>query len=588
MAKAKSLKIQPSDDTRLLLRWSERVLSSDVQDPLGLGLRGSTRLAGRLLHCITSITPRARYFSFIPWCVFHYQQHEAKKAFAKGLVEGMRDREQVLTLGCIAHHKGAPCEGGGLVGSDDAVKWFRKGATKANFNRMDRFTKNPAFGAYLNSLVNLGAFVTEYEAPETDEETVEFSFDDLELSELGLKLAKAYDGQVGKLAVSRMLSERVRVASLPDLAKFGSAGGLCELRRPSSPDRDLLKDLFFCTASNERDDSHFVRRQSLLLILDLCRQFSREGWRLDEVNFAAATYFGRLSDETDKLEILVPSPLEEIAARWRMFQFHRFMGVALEALFAWFAAQAEPKKLAGTTVDELLEVLGGRSLQRELSDLLGVRLKKPFGALSPAEVFAALGVDHGSVTSGLGAELDLRLSTSNPAAEDALEALIRRNKHLYSPVGLAVPLLLLATTLARYSQWNETRYGSWLAQAAENSFLDLLPPIVSAGFSRQFGNWWTIPWSDFARLALSRYVVRQHQSLSYEKSHSSDRCLLLSDGERVVASGTYDRVGMGNPRFRSAVQVLTDLDLLEELDGADVLRPDGKKLLKTAMQGGGQ
>lgn len=587
MAKAKSLKIQPSDDTRLLLRWSERVLSSDVQDPLGLGLRGSTRLAGRLLHCITSITPRARYFSFIPWCVFHYQQHEAKKALAKGLVEGMRDREQVLTLACIAHHKGTPCEGGNLVGSVDAVKWFKKGGAKANFDRMDRFTKNPAFGAYLNSLVNLGAFVTEYEAPETEEESTDFSFDDLELSELGLKLAEAYDGQVGKLAVSRQFSGRIKVVAIPDLAKFGSAGGLCELRKANASDRELLKDLFFCTASNQRGDSHFVRRQSLLLILELCEQFSRGGWRLDEVNFAAAVYFGRLSDETDKLEISVPSPLEEIGTRWRMFQFHRFMGVALEALLAWLAAQAEPKKLAGTTVDELLEVLDSRSLQRELSDLLGIRLKRPFGALSPAEVFAELGVNHGSVTPELGADLDLRLSTSTAVAEDSLEALIRRNKHLYSPVGLAVPMLLLITTLARYSQWNETRYGSWLAQAADNAFLDLLPPIVGAGFSRQFANWWVTPWSDLARLALSRYVVRQHQSLSYEKSHSSDRCLLLSDGERIVASGTYDRVGMGNPRFRSAVQVLTDLDLLEEVDGCDVLRPDGRKLLKSALVGGG-
>ena len=49
-----------------LLRWSDYVPASDVQDPLGLGLRGSTRLASLLLYCITSITPRARYFSFIP------------------------------------------------------------------------------------------------------------------------------------------------------------------------------------------------------------------------------------------------------------------------------------------------------------------------------------------------------------------------------------------------------------------------------------------------------------------------------------------------------------------------------------------
>ena len=37
-----------------LLRWSDYVPASEVTDPLGLGLRGSTRLASLLLYCITA------------------------------------------------------------------------------------------------------------------------------------------------------------------------------------------------------------------------------------------------------------------------------------------------------------------------------------------------------------------------------------------------------------------------------------------------------------------------------------------------------------------------------------------------------
>jgi hypothetical protein len=69
MAKTKST-------SSTLLRWSEFTPVSDVQDPLGLNLRGSTRLANQLLFCITSITPRARYFSFLPWCVQDYRRNE--------------------------------------------------------------------------------------------------------------------------------------------------------------------------------------------------------------------------------------------------------------------------------------------------------------------------------------------------------------------------------------------------------------------------------------------------------------------------------------------------------------------------------
>src|SRR5271166_4837915 len=111
----------------ILLRWSEHVPASDVQDPLGLSLRGSARLASRLLYCITSITPRARYFSFIPWCVQNWQEKEKGRPFAVGLSDAIALRERALTLGCVAHHDGKPCTGGALVGSDNVAIWFRKG-----------------------------------------------------------------------------------------------------------------------------------------------------------------------------------------------------------------------------------------------------------------------------------------------------------------------------------------------------------------------------------------------------------------------------------------------------------------------------
>ena len=94
-----------------LLRWSEHVPVSDVQDPLGLSLRGSARLANRLLYCITSITPRARYFSFIPWCVFDWQKREKGQPYALGLSKAIALRERALTLGHLKlpnAHEGVP------------------------------------------------------------------------------------------------------------------------------------------------------------------------------------------------------------------------------------------------------------------------------------------------------------------------------------------------------------------------------------------------------------------------------------------------------------------------------------------------
>jgi hypothetical protein len=41
-----------------------------------------------------------------------------------------------------------------LVRSRDAGKWFATGRKEANYNKMKKFSKNPALAAYLNSLVN--------------------------------------------------------------------------------------------------------------------------------------------------------------------------------------------------------------------------------------------------------------------------------------------------------------------------------------------------------------------------------------------------------------------------------------------------
>jgi hypothetical protein len=76
-----------------LLCWTEELPSDSAQDPLGLKLRLSARLAAELMHCITSITPRARYFSFFPWAIGQYLTHEKDTAFDRGLDLAVLHRE---------------------------------------------------------------------------------------------------------------------------------------------------------------------------------------------------------------------------------------------------------------------------------------------------------------------------------------------------------------------------------------------------------------------------------------------------------------------------------------------------------------
>ena len=570
---------------QIILRWSDHVPESDVLDPLGLGLRGSARLGSRLLFCITSITPRARYFSFLPWAVYDYQKQEMGKPYALGLKGAIVLREQAFTLGCVAHHEGKSCAGGALVGSEQAAKWYAKHENQADFRKLKNFAKNPALAAYYNSIVNLGVFITDDERPVTDEEeeNPDLTFDDLELSPLGLKLAKRYESAVGAVAAMKHIGAKQRTSSVNGLAELGKYGGLCELANTPSPDRELLRDVFFAKV-DPKSGSHEFRRRSLLLILAVCEKICTDQWLLNEPAFESIVYYGEIANDDDRLAMHIPKQLNDIATRWRMFYFHHYMSVALEGLFSWLVSNLGENGLAGSTLETLAAKLDEASVGKQLSEVLEVNLRGSFGKLSPSKLFSTLGFSGGNLDVSLSKVMDKKIRSLAPFAEDSLESVIRDKTYLYSSTGLALPLILLATTLARYKQWESTNYGDWLANVASDPYLDLIPPIVTQGLSRHFDNWWGCSWKELAVFVLSKYVVQQHQSMSYEKTWAGDRCLIQVDGPRVISKGNYEKIGMGNPRLRSAIQILRDLGLIED-DSEQITRltKEGKKFLEQEM-----
>ncbi len=569
-----------------LLRWSQHIPASEVLDPLGLSLRGSARLASLLLFCITSITPRARYFSFIPWCVSDYQAREKDRPHAFGLKEAIRVREKALTYGCVAYHDGKPCEGGALVGSDAATKWLAEHDGMANLERLP-FAKNPALHAYLNSLVNLGFFESEEERTEIEEEVEdsELAFDDIELSELGRDLANAYGSSIGRIEVTKHLAGPDRTCRVEGLRRLGERGGLCELTLPTSLDRDLLRSVFFAHRGF-KERSHYRRNRTLTLILELCRQFGDNGWSMDSHSFGSAVYFGKLVDGESVIELSTPRSLEDISNRWRMFYFHHFMSVALEGLFSWLVTQLNERGISGSTIPDLVAQLDAKAVTRTWCTSFGLNLQASFGSVSPSEFFAALGINSSCLSEATGREIDEAISAGHPLAEPNLEAAIRSGTYLASPAGLAIPSALFALTLGRYRRWEASEFGDWLASDAvvKDPYLDLLPSTVSLGLVRHLDDWWTLPWSRLVEYVLSRFVVQQHQSMSYEKTAKGERCLIQVDGQRIASDGPYEKIGLGNPRLRSAVQILTDLAMIEpDPDGVPTVTEDGLERLREEL-----
>lgn len=56
------------------------------------------------------------------------------------------------------------------------------------------------------------------------------------------------------------------------------------------------------------------------------------------------------------------------------------------------------------------------------------------------------------------------------------------------------------------------------------------------------------------------------------------------DGPKVISTGSYDKIGIGNPRLGSAIQILKDLGLMEDDDDeVTYLTDEGKRFLKREL-----
>jgi hypothetical protein len=574
-----------------LLRWTKMVPVVEGKDPLGLSGRVSNRLANQLLYCITSITPRARYFSFLPWCVAEYRRHQMGTRSDDGLDRAIRLRERAFTLGCVARHDGQPCTGGSLVGSKKAQIWYEKrGRTKLKLTKLS-FAKNPALKAYYRSLVNLGVFLEQegVELDESGEVTSAFTFDDLELTPLGQALAECYGKAVNQLSCMRKLPTHPDDCSINELSAWGTRGGLCELTT-DGPDLRILRDIFFCRKRTS-DSAHGLRHDTLVLLLELIRQFARSTTELNTVTFNDAMYFGETTSDytgTDTVVVELPHALQGIANRWRMFHFHYFLAVALETLFVFVVRQTREAGLRGVSHTELLSNLNSAATHKAVVQRLGTSLPRQFFQLTPRDTAAICGISLATADVPASQRFDQSVRLLHPLSEARLDYLIREEAGFDSSEGAALALLMLGASLMRFVRWENTDYGRWLANSVEQPYEDVTTPVMLVELRNRFGDFWNTPWNLLGTFIVNRFVIRLHEVLSFEKSSAQAKAFFHVDQHRLYWRNLrYGQISVTNSRLGSALQILTDLGYTQrEPDQRDVYRltPEGKKCLNVELR----
>ena len=555
------------------VHWIKQRPLSDATDPLGMNLRVGARLGAQLLYCITSATLRARYYSFLPWCMMRYRDSQRGAPGDPGMVDAVFHREKALAIGCVAHHEGETCARGGVVGSQKVVRSFAEFEGKGFTPSKVKLVQNPALNAYSASLLNLGLFKeTAAEAPakpgdDADDEASVTSWDDVELTDFGVDVANAYEAAVSGASASRQLDNPARALSWQRAAEWASVGGYCELATQVAPDREVLLDAFFCRRVRAVG-SHKRRRQTLLLILALAKQLEDEGGGLHATAFMAAVYAGRVECGDRPIPTVVPSQLGTIAARWKAYGAHVLMTTALQCLLSHVTSALQAIEAHRVSLVELAQTLSDPALEQAFVKHTGVKLPGRFGELTPASVNEALSVG------------DLGRNKAEIAYSLAQDRL-RDIDICGGPAGFALALTLAGLVLEDYATWKDEDAGTWLAKSS-NDDEDVSPAIMLRRLEQRFGSWRHTPWQELTPYLLRKFVVGLHSNLAYQKQGR----LFQLDGDQIRGNEAFNDVWADFPRLRSALVILQDLALLEEdEEGGLCITGAGRTVLSDEISG---
>jgi hypothetical protein len=579
-----------------LLRWNKKLPSASTQDPLGLNLRLSGRLATQLLYCITSITPRARYYAFFPWAFEDYAETEKGKRGDRGSVRGVLAREKAMVLGAVLHHDGAACDGGALGGSEKAIELVN-GPARQPYN-LDGWkhlqAREGQFGAaYKASLINLGLFANESDEvhEEASEDSKELS-DDVqsieiaELSERGKRLAAAYRRSVRS---TRYIKERWTThSSVPAavLKEFGSRGGLCEIVQKGADDRDVIKELLFSCDRKETQSTHYRRRMSLLLLLYGIGKTATIEAAFNRLTFSDLTYFGRVVTDEERQKsasIDIPNRLRDVAERWRIFHFHSYLTVALQSFLVSIVGVLRHHP-AGIDRSQLLDEFKVPALGARFSKLFETKLPGSFFDLTPGELLGVAGVSVADALAGRASALRSLAIGSKFGERNLVDHLTDGEAEQIS--GIAIASLLLYAVLLRYQTSVATPYDAWYQNLVQDRFADLSVPGVLGTLRSEYGDgWWHRPNREILNLLLWRFVLLQHQTMSYERGFGGSAPLFHIDGTTIIGTDAdFSDPGALNARFFSAVQILRDLKLVAgDYDNGFGLTPEGEAWLQRLL-----
>jgi hypothetical protein len=254
--------------------------------------------------------------------------------------------------------------------------------------------------------------------------------------------------------------------------------------------------------------------------------------------------------------------LADIAERWRVYYSHNYLAVALQSLLVG-CVRVLRGHTGGLGQEKLLGEFGGSGIAARFRALFGRDLPKPFFELTARQTLEFAGATFSDSPGDVGACLD-KLTIDAAFSERRLEqCLIDEDANDIG--GIALATLLLYIVVLRYPQQVKPDYQNWYQQQVYDSYYDISVPGVAALLHGEFGKAWLDRSNEeILNRLIWRFVIRQHQAMSYARGFGGSSSLFHVDGTTVIGtSAGYTDPRALNPRLRSTLQILYDIGLID-------------------------
>jgi hypothetical protein len=279
----------------------------------------------------------------------------------------------------------------------------------------------------------------------------------------------------------------------------------------------------------------------------------------------------------------IPNRLRDVAERWRIFHFHSYLTVALQSFLVSIVGVLRHHP-AGIDRSQLLDEFKVPALGARFSKLFETKLPGSFFDLTPGELLGVAGVSVADALAGRASALRSLAIGSKFGERNLVDHLTDGEAEQIS--GIAIASLLLYAVLLRYQTSVATPYDAWYQNLVQDRFADLSVPGVLGTLRSEYGDgWWHRPNCEILNLLLWRFVLLQHQTMSYERGFGGSAPLFHIDGTTIIGTDAdFSDPGALNARFFSAVQILRDLKLVAgDYDNGFGLTPEGEAWLQRLL-----